>query len=129
LGTITSTKNPIVWGLGVVRDTITQYPTDTGIRRPYFFSNSQLRGKGILDIIDLFLQDYDNAVKRADALDAQILDDVTVASPNDKAQYYQLISLVARQVMAGIDFTFLDDGTDTGRANVKAFMRNTGSDR
>ncbi|KAF5343720.1 hypothetical protein D9758_016510 [Tetrapyrgos nigripes] len=123
LGTISSTTKPVVWGLGVVRDPITQYPTEDATRRPYFLSG----GKGIIDVIDFFLQDYDNAVKRADALDSQILADATAASPNNNS-YYHLLSLVARQVMAGIDFTFLDK-TETGLANVKAFMKNTGWDR
>jgi hypothetical protein len=129
LGTISSTTNPVVWGLGVVRNPVTQYPTDPGVRRPYFFSDLQIRGKGITDAIDSFLQDYDSAVKRADALDAQILADATMAAPKSNGQYYQLLSFVVRQVMAAIEFTVLDDGTQTGLANVKAFMRNTGRDR
>jgi hypothetical protein len=120
-----------VWGLGVFRDPVTKYATEFGTRRPYFLSDSQFRGKPITNVIDSFLQDYDSAVKRADALDSRILADANAASPNniDGLQYYQLLSLITRQVTAGIDFTFLEDGTETGKANIKAFMRNTGIDR
>ncbi|KAF5335226.1 hypothetical protein D9758_014769 [Tetrapyrgos nigripes] len=132
LGSITSTSRPVVWGLGLVRDNVTNYPTASGDsvnRRPYFFSDPQFSSGNIQDVIDSFLLDYSNAVSRADALDAKIRNDATALSPNDSGQYYNLVAMAARQAMAGTEITFASDQDGgTNGTDVKSFMRNTGVD-
>ncbi|KAK7461365.1 hypothetical protein VKT23_008542 [Stygiomarasmius scandens] len=132
LGTITSTSEPVVWGLGLVRDPITTYPSASGSSlnsyRPYFFSDPQFANKQVEDVIDSFLQDYDNAAQRADALDKRILTDASAASPGESQQYYNLLAMAARQAVA-VDLTFASVEQDgENRTDIKAFMRNTGAD-
>jgi len=132
LGTITSTSGPVVWGLGLVRDPITTYPSASGSSlnsyRPYFFSDPQFANKQVEDVIDSFLRDYVNAAQRADALDKRISSDASAASPGESQQYYNLLAMAARQAVA-VDLTFANVEEDgEHRTDIKAFMRNTGAD-
>ena len=68
-----------------------------------------------------FLQDYLAALQRALALDAQIIGNATSLSPH----YGDLVSLAARQAMAGVEVTIGRD-SDSGSFNfsdVKMFMK------
>ncbi|KAK7438891.1 hypothetical protein VKT23_017817 [Stygiomarasmius scandens] len=132
LGTITSTSGPVVWGLGLVRDPIINYPSASGASldsyRPYFFSDSQFSGKQIEDVVDSFLKDYDLAAQRAADLDKKILADSSVVFPEGNGQYHNLLAMAARQAVA-IDFTFANVEQDgKNRVDIKAFMKNTGFD-
>ena len=79
----------------------------------------------ILYQITTFLQDYANAVQRADALDAALIKNASAVS----AHYSDLVSMTARQAMAGTELTvgsLEDQGWNT--SDVKMFMKNLGTD-
>ena len=66
------------------------------------------------------MADFPNALERAKALDARILSDASALSSN----YADLVSLAARQAMAGMELTVGQDGST---ADVMMFMQDTGS--
>lgn len=72
-----------------------------------------------------FLQDYDNAVQRANAFDASLIKNASVVS----SHYADLISLTARQAMAGIELTVGGVGPDWNTSDVKMFMKDVGSSK
>ncbi|THV03669.1 hypothetical protein K435DRAFT_650779 [Dendrothele bispora CBS 962.96] len=125
LGRIVSTSQPVVWGLGLFRDPITTYGSDSESRRPYFFSDPQFAGKSVQDVVEFSLEDYSTAVQRANQLDDKIQADSKELSLGDGGQYYNLVAMAARQA-AAIDITCQDNGTNG--TDIKAFLRNTGFD-
>ncbi|THU81541.1 hypothetical protein K435DRAFT_693318 [Dendrothele bispora CBS 962.96] len=125
LGRITSTSQPVVWGLGLFRDPITTYGSGSESRQPCFFSDPQFAGKSVQDVVEFSLKDYSTAVQRANQLDGKIQADSKEVSSGDEEQYYNLVAMAARQA-AVIDITCQDNGTDG--TDIKAFMRNTGFD-
>jgi hypothetical protein len=130
---IYATSEPVVWGLGLFRDPVIAYPSASGSgfqeRRPYFFSDPRFANKTMNDIIDFLLGDYNNAVKRADALDARIRADAMAVSPNDNEQYYNLVAMAAKQTVAAVDITYayMEEGR-SNKTDIKSFMRNMGFD-
>lgn len=70
-----------------------------------------------------FLNNFENALKTAIALDKQILYDASKVSSN----YYDLLALSTRQAMGAIDFTMGKDSNGSWvTSDVKAFLRNAG---
>ncbi len=70
------------------------------------------------------MADYPAAHDRAVAFDQKLMADAGKISP----QYVDIVSLVARQVMAAIDITVLSGSSSTpGAADVKAFMKDIGN--
>ncbi|THV01316.1 hypothetical protein K435DRAFT_853870 [Dendrothele bispora CBS 962.96] len=125
LGPLKSTTSSLVWALGIVRDPVVKYaasPNSIENQRPYFYSDSRFSSQKIEDVIDFFIQDYESAVQRAESLDARILQDAaSVSGGND--QYFNLVSMGARLVLAGFDITY---SIKEGATDIKAFMKNTG---
>lgn len=70
-----------------------------------------------------FLQDWDDASKRAIALDSSILQKASSISSN----YADLVSLTARQAMAGMELTISQDNGVFNTSDVKMFMKNIGT--
>lgn len=76
--------------------------------------------------ISFFIQDYENAAQRAVSLDERISNDAADVSN----QYADLVSLAARQAMAGTELTISRDTSDQNNFNmsdVKMFMKYVGS--
>ncbi|KAK7461369.1 hypothetical protein VKT23_008546 [Stygiomarasmius scandens] len=125
LGKIQSTSSSIVWALGVVRDPIVEYtlvPDTPQARRPYFYSDPKFSSQKIEDVIDFFLQDYESAVERAEILDARILLDTATVAVGKVVEYFNLVSLSARQTLAGFDITVGQENMN----DIKSFTKNTG---
>ncbi|RPD76749.1 hypothetical protein L226DRAFT_611194 [Lentinus tigrinus ALCF2SS1-7] len=121
LGNIQSTPSPVTWAIGYVRDPVVQYSTSSGtieLRRPYWTT----RYSDIDTLIDAFLADYPAALRRAIAFDEKVMGDASKIS----SEYVDLISLVARQVMGGLDIT-VGPGDVTDASDVKIFMKDIGS--
>lgn len=74
--------------------------------------------------VTFFVQDYPNAVQRSNLLDSRILGDASAVSTH----YADLVSLAARQTMAGVEITVGNNGgTDSfDLSDVKMFMKDTG---
>lgn len=72
------------------------------------------------------LQDYDSAVKRAEAFDTAILQRAAAVS----SSYSDLVSLTARQAIAGTELTIgqNNDGS-LNTSDIKMFMKNVGMDK
>lgn len=72
----------------------------------------------------MFVDDFGNALKAADALDAQILAD----GQRFSSDYSDLLRLSLLQAMGGIDLTLSQavDGSWNG-SDIKAFMKNMGN--
>ena len=75
--------------------------------------------------VAFFVQDYSNALQRADVLDAQILGNASMISTH----YADLVALAARQAMARVETTIgTNNGLDTyNTSDVKMFMKDTGT--
>ena len=72
--------------------------------------------------VTAFLQDYDNAVARARAFDTDLVTNASAVS----SHYADLISLTARQAMAGVELTVGGVGPDWNTSDVKMFMKDVG---
>ncbi|KAF7378302.1 hypothetical protein MSAN_00255600 [Mycena sanguinolenta] len=113
----TTTITSIAWAVGVVRDPILTF--------------SGGAAKGILLVAvcyhwrrNAFMVDFPTARTRALALDQKILQDARAISQN----YADLVSLGARQAMAGVEITlstFQNGSFDF--SDVKAFMKDVGN--
>ena len=69
------------------------------------------------------LNNFDNALNNAIALDDQILRDGSQISTN----YYDLLALTTRQAMGSLDITIVRDGSGNwNKSDVKAFLRSAG---
>ncbi|KAF7378320.1 hypothetical protein MSAN_00257800 [Mycena sanguinolenta] len=114
----TTNISSIAWAVGVVRDPIVTF---SGVpRRAYYWSQYATIG----DAIDDFIGDFPTARTRALALDQKILQDARAISQ----EYADLISLGARQAMAGFEITlstFPNGSFDF--SDVKAFMKDVGN--
>ena len=74
-----------------------------------------------------FVTDYKNALARAIALDQKIL----TAAAGVSAHYADIVSLAARQAIAGTELTITKSASDPSQWNtsdVKMFMKNLGTD-
>ena len=74
--------------------------------------------------VNAFLQDYDNAVQRANAFDASLTKNASAVS----SHYADLVSLTARQAMAGVELTVGGSASNWNTSDVKMFMKNVGTD-
>ncbi|KAJ7585364.1 hypothetical protein C8J56DRAFT_788320 [Mycena floridula] len=125
LGTISATTSSVVWALGLVRDPVIEFGTDfEGLQNRSSFFWTQY--SSISAAIDSFLADFPNALQRAVALDQQIMG----AAQQLSSDYVDLVSLAARQTIAGTDFTVSKTANGSwNMTDVKAFMRDTGESR
>ncbi|TRM62815.1 hypothetical protein BD626DRAFT_548254 [Schizophyllum amplum] len=117
MGDVSSDEEEAVFALGFARRPVIEYDAGdaTQERYPYFlteYSNAD-------DAFEAFIADYDDATKRADALDSKIMD----AAGSVSSDYADLVALGARQTLAGVEWTTTDDN-DTD--DVLAFMRQSG---
>ncbi|KAF7794747.1 hypothetical protein EIP86_005885 [Pleurotus ostreatoroseus] len=88
-----------------------------------FYAMPLVRG---LDV-SYFVTDYKNALARAIALDQKIL----TAAAGVSAHYADIVSLAARQAIAGTELTITKSASDPSQWNtsdVKMFMKNVGTD-
>ncbi|EMD35396.1 hypothetical protein CERSUDRAFT_66560 [Gelatoporia subvermispora B] len=128
LGLISSTPSSIVWNIGYTRDPAIQFATP----------GTQAQNCSLLfmtdspdpdDYIPAFISDYPAAAQRAPALDQKIIHDASNIS-ND---YADLVSLAARQVMAGVELTTTLAGTSSvnefGSPEIYMFMKDIGNSR
>ncbi|TRM62817.1 hypothetical protein BD626DRAFT_41413 [Schizophyllum amplum] len=117
MGDVSSDEDEAVFALGFARRPVIEYDAgdSTQERYPYFlteYSNAD-------DAFQAFIADYDDAVKRADALDSKIMDAAGYVS----SDYADLVALGARQTLAGVEWT-TNDNNDAD--DVLAFMRQSG---
>ncbi|KAJ3795106.1 hypothetical protein GGU11DRAFT_793416 [Lentinula aff. detonsa] len=122
LGEISSTSSPIVWGIGLVRDGDIIYLTPSGnqTRRPYFFTEYQ----DVPSALTFLMSDSSNALQRAISLDNQIVSAANAISTN----YADLVSLAARQVMAGMEITAgVDANGQINASDIQFFMKDLGN--
>lgn len=73
--------------------------------------------------VTAFLQDSNNSFTRAIALDTNILQKAGGIS----SEYADLVSLGARQAMAGTELTISQGNNQFNTSDVKMFMKNIGS--
>ncbi|KAH8111930.1 DUF1793-domain-containing protein [Phellopilus nigrolimitatus] len=123
LGNITAATDLVVYAVGVVRDPVIRY-TNAKVqieqRSAYYWSQFS----DIQDVIENVLDDFDNALGAAVALDAQILGDGGKISSN----YADLLALATRQAMSAFEYTLVKNSSGTfNMSDVKAFMKDMGS--
>lgn len=93
---------------------VTWYVKDALLAKNKVWNNLKIVG---------FLNNFENALETAIALDDQILSDASEISSN----YYDLLALSTRQVMGAIDFTMGKDRNENwNTSDVKGFLRNAG---
>ncbi|KAH9913165.1 uncharacterized protein B0H18DRAFT_1126524 [Fomitopsis serialis] len=114
-GSVSGTQSPVVWTVGYVRDPSIEYTLsgDVTTLRPYYtsqYSNAQ-------DVVETFLSDYNDALSRAEALDSQIQSAASEVSSG--SQYYNMLSLAARQTYGALDLT-------TSGGSTRFFMKDIG---
>ncbi|KAG8808169.1 hypothetical protein FRC17_004075 [Serendipita sp. 399] len=101
MGSITSTTSaPVVFSIGHVRDPAVRYIIEGGStqdRSAYYWSVYS----SVSDMISEFLNDYPNALSRANALDAKISADAAGVSSN----YASIVALSIRQAFATFEIT------------------------
>ncbi|KAJ6598633.1 hypothetical protein B0H10DRAFT_2324189 [Mycena sp. CBHHK59/15] len=115
---LTTTMDSVVWAMGLARDPV--LTTSGSLRSSYFRSQHSI----ISDVIFAFMEDFPAAEARASSLDSRILKDASVIGP----QYGDLLSLVTRQAMAGVEITV--SKTSQGSWNlsdVQGFMKDLGN--
>ncbi|KAH9064488.1 hypothetical protein EDB87DRAFT_1241631 [Lactarius vividus] len=123
LGTIQATQDPIVWTIGLTTDPAIQYTdpsTDTPRRRSLFYKTQYPTDESL---IPDFLDDFSQALLRAQQLDLKILHD----SANISGALGDLVSLATAQVYGSIQLTVgLDASDNFNQSDVMAFMKNIG---
>ncbi|TBU30301.1 DUF1793-domain-containing protein [Dichomitus squalens] len=124
LGAVTSATSPVVYSIGHVRDPVVQYiivNADTQARSSYFWT----RFASIGDAISTFLNDYPNALARANAFDAQVKSDASKIL----ADYASLVALSIRQAFGATEITVTknNDGS-LDNSNTLMFMKEISSD-
>ncbi|KAJ3489039.1 hypothetical protein NLI96_g2399 [Meripilus lineatus] len=113
LGRIMRTQSPVVWSLGVVRNPVASFRSET--LSPYFateFNHLNLA-------IDTFVGDFARASQRATDLDNKIINDASSISQ----RYTDLVSFAARQTMGGTDLTI----SSLTSSDVKMLMKDVGT--
>ncbi|EKM54239.1 uncharacterized protein PHACADRAFT_257947, partial [Phanerochaete carnosa HHB-10118-sp] len=120
LGNVTTTTDAVVWAVGMLRDPAIQAVTASGapeMRSPYW------RTQGVAqDIITSFLQDYSSAAERAEAFDTALAKNASSTSPH----LVDLVSIAARQAMAGTELTVGGSAGSYNTSDVKMFMKDVG---
>ncbi|KAL1665470.1 hypothetical protein GGF50DRAFT_114109 [Schizophyllum commune] len=122
LGTVTDESSEVIWGIGVARDRIAEAQTGSSPqedRYHYYLSHYGSSSEAFED----FLQSYDNASARADALDRKIMS----AALNESAEYADLIALGTRQVLAAFEVTISKGADGYNVSDVQAFMKDSGT--
>ncbi|EKM54251.1 uncharacterized protein PHACADRAFT_146023 [Phanerochaete carnosa HHB-10118-sp] len=120
LGSVTTTTDAVVWAVGMLRDPAIQAVTASGapeMRSPYWRTQGAAQ-----DIITSFLQDYSSAVERAEAFDAALAKNASSTSPH----LVDLVSIAARQAMAGTELTVGGSAGSYNTSDVKMFMKDVG---
>ncbi|KAI5892498.1 uncharacterized protein SCHCODRAFT_02626308 [Schizophyllum commune H4-8] len=122
LGTVENESEEVIFAIGLARNQIIKLKVGSGeqVRYPYYLSRYDSANEAFQD----FLQDYDDASKRADALDSRIMGEAS----NKSAEYADLVALGTRQALAGLEITVTNasDGTlDT--SDIQAFMKDSGN--
>ncbi|KAF8761365.1 hypothetical protein RHS01_01175 [Rhizoctonia solani] len=126
IGSITdSTKNPVVFAVGHVRDPLVQYiiaGNQQQERHPYWLS----KYANANDALSAFLSDseYQHSLTAASALDTKIFNDATPIH----ADYTSIVQLSTRQAFAAVEITL--SKTSSGSYNtsdVKIFMKEISS--
>ncbi|KAL0952379.1 hypothetical protein HGRIS_006656 [Hohenbuehelia grisea] len=122
LGNISSSEDPVVWAVGMVRNPSVQYVDarlQTQNRTSYFWTRFSTIG----DAIDDFLQDFPRALQRADAIDQRIRS----ASSSISDNYSDLVSLVTSRVLGATELTVpvMADGS-LDSSDIKIFMKDIG---
>ncbi|KAJ7584062.1 hypothetical protein C8J56DRAFT_893677 [Mycena floridula] len=100
LGNIVTSTSSVMWALGLVRDPVVQWFTESAevqFRHSYFWTRYSI----ISDAVDSFLADYPNALQRAITLDAKLMGEAQQVS----SDYVSLVSIAVRQTLAATDFT------------------------
>ncbi|EJD49707.1 DUF1793-domain-containing protein [Auricularia subglabra TFB-10046 SS5] len=100
LGKVQFASDTIVFGIGHARDTVAQLATGEGEiqeRAPYYLT----RFASILDALEFFMEDYQNATRTAELVDAQVLADCSEISDS----YAGLVALSMRQALAPTELT------------------------
>ncbi|EPS94710.1 hypothetical protein FOMPIDRAFT_1054860 [Fomitopsis schrenkii] len=114
----------VVYAVGHVRDPAIQYIiADNGRqdRSLYFWSQYA----SVADILSSFLGDYENALARATAFDAQVKSDASSISSN----YADWAALAVRQAFGAIEFTLSKDSTGNyNTSDILVFMKEISSD-
>ncbi|KAI0088041.1 hypothetical protein BDY19DRAFT_1057674 [Irpex rosettiformis] len=109
---------PVIWGVGMLRDPAVAYLTPGGTvenRDPYWkTAHSTLH-----DAVTSALLDTSNAFDRSSRLDASILQNAAKVSSN----YADLVSVAARQAMAGIETTV----SPSNASDIMMFMKDIGA--
>ncbi|KAH8978969.1 hypothetical protein EDB86DRAFT_3108313 [Lactarius hatsudake] len=123
LGTIQATQDPIVWTIGFAMDPAIQYTdpsTDTPRQRSLFYKTQYPKDESL---IPGFLDDFPQALLRAQQLDLKILRDSATISE----ALGDLVSLATAQVYGSIQLTVgLDASGNFNQSDVMAFMKNIG---
>ncbi|KAH9844227.1 DUF1793-domain-containing protein [Rhodofomes roseus] len=124
LGTVSGTSATVVYAIGHVRDPAIQYIiADNQIqqRNLYFWS----RFSSVTDVLSTFLGDYENALARANAFDAQISSDASSIS----SDYAEWVALSVRQAFGAIEFTISKDSSGNfNTSDILTFMKEISSD-
>ncbi|KAJ3931095.1 MAG: hypothetical protein NXY57DRAFT_941060 [Lentinula lateritia] len=125
LGTVSSdATTPLVIGVGFVRDPALEYIVANGAlqNRSSYFLNSFTSPS---DAMASFLQDYDNALDRAYAFDAQVDSDASAIS----SDYAGLVSLSIRQLLGAIEITLSKNSDGSfNTSDVIVFLKEISSD-
>ncbi|KAF9445097.1 hypothetical protein P691DRAFT_735541 [Macrolepiota fuliginosa MF-IS2] len=123
LGTVSSDSQPepVVVALGLVRDPLISYATDTSVqsRSGYYWSAYS----SIDQVISTFLSDFSNAMKRSLDFDNKVVSAAAAVS----SEYVGIISLVTRQIFAAMDITI--PSAQPGQfsdSDVKIFVKDMG---
>lgn len=133
-GSVSATQEPVVWAVGYVRDPSVEYSLPGGVTTLHPYYTTQY--SNVTDVVSIatmcpsiarltdaqveaFVADYGNALSRAEDLDAQVRQAAANSSPG--SQYWNMVSLAARQVFGALDLTAPgSDGT------ARFFMKDIG---
>ncbi|TBU49426.1 hypothetical protein BD309DRAFT_76359 [Dichomitus squalens] len=125
LGTVgTSATAPVVFVVGHVRDPAIQYITANNGRqdRSVLFWT---RFSTVSSAISTFINDYANALARANAFDAKVKSDASKIS----SDYADIVALSVRQALGAIEITVSKDSTGKfNTSDITTFLKEISSD-
>ncbi|KAF5344089.1 hypothetical protein D9758_008834 [Tetrapyrgos nigripes] len=125
LGTVTSAStNPVVIAVGHVRDPVVHYIVENGElqNRSALFFNQFTQPQ---DAITSFLQDYNDALSRAQKLDSKVEADASAIS----SDYAGIVALSIRQALASVEITISKKSDGSFNASdILIFMKEISSD-
>ncbi|KAH9938228.1 DUF1793-domain-containing protein [Fomitopsis serialis] len=124
LGTVSGTSATVLYAVGHVRDPAIQYiiaDDQLQQRNLYFWSQFSTA----TEVLSTFLGDYENALARAAAFDAQISSDASKIS----SDYADWVALAVRQAFGSIEFTISKDSSGNfNTSDIMTFMKEISSD-